>query len=496
MPLSIWWIHLSRSRAVAPFVLLHALGVARAAAQGVAATPTSWLQYRGSTDNAGAVPGTLRANWVIRAPNPIRGIAVANGVVVVGTESRNAEHALDMSSRASFVAGVSDHADSAGTIIAVDAASGRVLWLHELPSWMHGDPVLFDGHAYASLGRLPQDAPGGVHSFDLKTGRAGWVYRTPGAVMPGGVVDSARGTIIIASFDGAAHVLDATDGHLSGASGLFGGVEMSSPHIDSEGVIYVGSGQSALVAFDTRTVSVRWLSRLAALLELDDVTTALSADAVFVTGLSAVGIRTAARSESLSEFIHLVKSAWSSQNFSEHAQWFRQQWLVAADKRTGKPLWRRPLGVGIEVPRNNSGTPVLAGSLVVVGSPVSRTLSAFDARTGQPRWRVKLTAVSKGPVTVLGDRIVFGDASAHLRAFALATGASLGSCRLSAPVPGITQPIVVGSTILVPTADGFLRAGPVDEVVKRLSGPGLSPCFDAIATTVPTAAIARPAGPH
>lgn len=92
--------------------------------------PKSWLQLRGGTDNAGVLPGTLEATWQFKAERPVRGLSVAGGLVLIGTESADADAAPD-----AFAP------DQRGFLIALDATTGAPLWTRALRSWVHGDPL-------------------------------------------------------------------------------------------------------------------------------------------------------------------------------------------------------------------------------------------------------------------------------------------------------------------------------------------------------------------
>src|SRR5665213_586587 len=184
-------------------------------------TPSSWLQLRGGTSNAGVLPGTLETTWRFHALRPVRGAAIAAGLVVIGTESADSDALPD-----AFAP------DQNGFLTALDAFTGRELWSRRVPSWIHGDPVLYHGSVIASFGRWPMTHPGGVIAVDARTGKTLWARSTEAGVMPAPAIDSSRNTVIVVGGDGVVYGLSLTDGSVLYKSGLRAPDAMSSPRIE------------------------------------------------------------------------------------------------------------------------------------------------------------------------------------------------------------------------------------------------------------------------
>ena len=89
------------------------------------------------------------------------------------------------------------------------------------------------------------------------------------------------------------------------------------------------------------------------------------------------------RALTVGEFWSMAKEAYGRNAFSTRDTWFQQLWIIAYSRADGHVLWRKPLGLGLEVPRNTAGTPTIAGNRVLISSPHSRSLHAFDAATGK-----------------------------------------------------------------------------------------------------------------
>ena len=139
-------------------------------------------------------------------------------------------------------------------------------------------------------------------------------------------------------------------------------------------------------------------------------------------------------------------------------------------------LWRKPLGIGLDVPRNASGMPVLVPPRVIVTSPMSRTLWVFDAATGRVLSRQELAAVHKGAVTAVGDDILLGDRKGNISLFRLPDGAPIGQC-FAGSAFNVFGPRLVGKTLFVGTDDGWLHAVPYDSLRGRAVKGGARSCF-------------------
>ncbi len=425
-------------------------------------TPHSWLQFRNDTVNAGVVPGTLDVTWKYRSPRPVRGIAVAEGTVLIGTESADA-------------AAVDFAPDQHGFVVALDVRDGHVLWTQSASSWVHGDPVIYEGKAYVAFGRWPLSSRGGVTAFDLRTGRVLWSKATTVGNMPGPAIDTVTRSIIVVGGDAVLYELSLDDGTVRHATGLRVQVAMSNPRLASNHIVYVAGGRS-LISYSELERHVDWRVRNPPLHSLGDVPVALGDTTVFTTGYAQYSFWAAARDLPLREFIRLGRSAYKTRRLADYKDWFQQQWLLAFDRRDGHLLWGKPLGIGLDVPRNASGMPVLVAPRVIVTSPVSRTLWVFDAATGRVLSRRELAAVHKGAVTAVGDDILLGDRKGNISLFRLPDGAPIGQC-FAGSAFNVFGPRLVGKTLFVGTDDGWLHAVPYDSLRRRAVMAGARSCF-------------------
>src|SRR6266513_783267 len=304
--------------------------VAQAAADPRAATPTEWIEARGGIDNVGTIAGTLSVEWQFRAPHPVRAISVAQGIVLLGTESADAR-------------GAADGADQRGTLIALMPLTGKMLWTRSLPSWIHGDPAIFHGRAYVTFGRWPMMSPGGIVCVDLASGRSRWSCDFPSGVMPAPALDTLDGFVVVAGGDGVLSLLSLEDGRLQGEFGLKAPNAMSSPRVDPLGTVIFGAG-SFVTSVMLSSQSLAWQDGFPLLHSLGDMPVALSDSVVFTTGTQTYGLRNASRALPLRRFSALVLEGLRTKKWSAYRTWMQQQWLLAVSRWDGHVLWRRPLG--------------------------------------------------------------------------------------------------------------------------------------------------------
>lgn len=429
-----------------------------------ATMPASWLQLRGGTDNAGLLPGTLAVTWRFKAQHAVRGLSVAGGVVLIGTESADA-------------AGDSHGPDQRGFLTALDAVTGAPRWTVEVPNWIHGDPALFQGVAFTTFGRIPMNNAGGVIAVDVRTGRTRWALPIDDGIMPAPAVDSAGGSVVVAGGDGTVRTLDMRTGAVKNQYALKLPDAMASPRIDERGVVYLGA-ESTLFSYSSRTGQLNWSFTPPALVEIGTPPVALADTIVFTEGTMHRGLWSAFRDLPFREFLRVGREAYviSGRRASTYRSWFQEQWLLAVDRRDGHLLWQQPLGVGLIVLRNNSGTPVVAGERVIISSPVSQIVSAFDVASGKLLWKRHLDVMHVGAVTVVGDELLVGDKKGTMTFLRVADGSVAGRCNAGAPFSP-TAPVVVGRTIFVATRDGWVRAAPYDSLRQRASVAGGADCF-------------------
>jgi outer membrane protein assembly factor BamB len=383
------------------------------------AQPGDWRQFRGGADNTGYLAGDLRARWRYKAPGAVRAMSVARNRVLVGTEI------------------LGETARPPGTIAALSLTTGERIWTHDLPAWVHGDPAIVDSTAFVTFGAYPFDLmPGGLWAFDMRSGRIRWKFESGAGMMPAPAV---VGSVIFAGGgDTCIHSLSSRTGRQLHAWCTGAPIAMASPRI-ADSLVIVGNVRGYLIGYNTVTFREQWRRRWDPIDHFGDPPAAFAHGLAITTG---------------------------THRFKPDSQ---RHWVVAFNAVNGDTAWRRLLGTGPWLERNTSGTPAVAGGIVVVSSPIASSLHAFDARSGAPRWSMPLESQHKGAPTIVGEDVVLGDAAGRLSVRALRSGNLLGVCRFDAPFT-VLAPLVVGQTILVATQDGWVYAEPYDQLRARAAG--------------------------
>lgn len=179
----------------------------------------------------------------------------------------------------------------------------------------------------------------------------------------------ANGVVYVGSYDHKLYAFDAATGQQKWATSTGNFIE-SSPVV-ANGMVYVGSRDMELHAFDAATGQPKWVAQTGAY---------VSSSPVVVNGVVYV----------------------SSDK------------LYAFDAATGQQKWATPKGRSDE-------SPAVADGVVYIGSYYDGNLYAFDAATGQQKWAVPMKITSSSPAIVNGV-VYIGSQDGKLYAFDAGTG--------------------------------------------------------------------------
>ena len=146
-----------------------------------------------------------------------------------------------------------------GLVLAVEAASGRVVWKRQFAGCVAASPAVGNGVVYLGFMDPPPcrgTAPSFLAALDARSGRTLWRFRA-------GVVETppllAGGRVYFGSWDHRVYAVDARSGRLdwSFATGdrVKGGVAFA------RGTVFVGSYDGRLYALDAGTGRLRWTAR-------------------------------------------------------------------------------------------------------------------------------------------------------------------------------------------------------------------------------------------
>jgi outer membrane protein assembly factor BamB len=245
-----------------------------------------------------------------------------------------------------------------GLLLALDAATGRVLWQRKLGRCIASSPAIAgETLVLGVLAAPPQcdrDVPSYIAAFDVRTGRTLWRHGV-GPVEASPLV--VGGIAIVGSWDGRLRALDATTGTLRWSFRTGGPIKAGAALAGRNAI--VGSYDDSLYAVDTHTGALRWSTAVGA--------------RFYATPTVAGGRVINATTDGV---VH------------------------AFDARSGAELWSRGIG------RFAYSAAAVAHGRAYVGSYDHR-LYALDVRTGDILWTHRAPGPVSGAPTVLGSLVYF-----------------------------------------------------------------------------------------
>jgi outer membrane protein assembly factor BamB len=227
----------------------------------------------------------------------------------------------------------STRSDIDGQVVAFDGKTGRIRW-HRTIGPSESSPLVANGLVYVG------DWRGNVYAFDWRTGKQRWSFQTGGKVKGGVAIDGQR--LYIGSYDGHVYALDALTGkelwRASGQERLGSAGTFYSTPAAAYSRVYIGSTDGKVYSFGARTGDLRWSHSTGG----------------YVYGSPAVWK------------LHVLIGSYSGR-------------FYAFDAATGDVLWQFQANGPI------SGSATVLGHLVYFSTLKQRTY-ALDARTGRLVW--------------------------------------------------------------------------------------------------------------
>lgn len=302
-----------------------------------------------------------------------------------------------------------------GTLLAVDATSGRALWSRRDKSlrWSGGPVVQGDLLVAGTL-------DGEVRAYSAQDGSDRWQARVSSEVITTPAI--ADGVVAVRTHDGRLYGLDLADGSRKWvydqsvpALSLRG----NAAPLAGNGVFYDGYDSGKVVAVRSSDGAQMWSQTLA-------------------TGEGRTEV------ERLSD----VDGAMVLDGADLFAVGYRGQ-LVSIYADNGRPAWTRDL---------SSYAGVAAGANVVVASAADGNLWAFDRQSGANLWKQDALEHRwlSAPV-VQGAYVAVGDLEGYVHWFSLEDGKLAARARLGKdPIEGV--PFVVDGTLYVEDTGGRIGA--------------------------------------
>jgi outer membrane protein assembly factor BamB len=407
--------------------------------------PPGWVRFAGDqannpVDEAASVRG-FTAMWTYQAPEPLQQASIAGGRVFVSGDGT----------------GPGD-----GNIYALDAATGRLLWVRHLDNMSMTTPVVGGGRVFVGSGNqfftpLAQRADArlssrhlvrglgsnAIYALSARDGRVLWRVPTAGENMPTFVLN--HGTVYAANGAGEVLALNARTGAVRWKVPIGSYVSMSSPVLVGHDLYVSGAHPYELYAINIRRHRVAWARPIPGVFGgSDDSSLAAAHGRLFVEGTVGTAQHPATR-------------------------------VFAFDAATGSVLWSTRIGSSTTLPTDiQVAAPTVVGGLVLAGSPVANRETALDAATGRVIWTFNPHApIAESPAVARGT-VYVGDESGMVFALSLRTGAVRSVVDVGGSLSA-DYPLIVGDTLFQPNENGAIDALPLSawDPARVASGPNL-----------------------
>lgn len=145
------------------------------------------------------------------------------------------------------------------------------------------------------------------------------------------------------------------------------------------------------------------------------------------------------------------------------------QHVYALDVETGTTRWDVNMETGILSPRNEASIPLLAEGMLYCGNAVANWMHAFDPKSGHLLWHTGTHAPVKGGLVYADGIIYFGDLKGYLWALDARTGAVVGDKKMPSGF-NVGSPVLVGKTLVIGSRTGSVYALPIDTIRSSHDG--------------------------
>ena len=341
-----------------------------------------------------------------------------------------------------------------GTVWAIDASTGHVVWQHQLPNEAFAEPVVSDNKVFVGIGNIHFYHQPGTHTiirgtgvsgiwvFNATTGQRLWSVRTVGAAQPPPTV--VGNTLYEVTGGRRLYAWDASNGRRLWSMTLPSYVSRSSPRIIGH-MLYVGGADPyAVMAVNLETRKLAWLTLVPNAQEgVDDTTMAYAAGRLYTAA------------------VVIPKGSSIARQVPD-----RQARLYAFDAANGHMMWSTVLTTGAAPYLKATGTPTLENHTLYVGNALNGLVSAVSAASGHIMWQYNAQFPVKKPPVVTPKRLYF--VNLHGTVFCLTHhGTLLGKVALL-PAANVRGPVLINHTLLTVVntpSQGYLFALPVSLVV-------------------------------
>jgi outer membrane protein assembly factor BamB len=357
-----------------------------------------------------------------------------------------------ISASPTFVDGVLYVGNNNGSLYAIDANSGKILWIARVPTPLMSAPLVYDDLVIVGEGDptsrtsspsepvMVGQGPSALIAFDRLSGELRWQTALSGSAMPTAAIIGG----ILVNHDGAGSInaLDPSNGAIRYQHSIGSMASMSAIlPVGGGDFVTTGVGSNAAWRLHAEEGSIVWRSE-------------------FSKGASGIGDCPPV-SDGHRVFCDYVSPVPPDTSTVIGDQTVERAY--ALDVATGTPLWDVALERGALPIRNEAAIPLLAGGLLYVGSALAPWMHALDTTSGTLVWEMRTRGAVRGGIVAVDDIVYFGDAGGYLWALDAKTGRAVGD-ELMHTAFNVGSPIVVGKTLIVGSDSGSIIAVPLEEI--------------------------------
>jgi outer membrane protein assembly factor BamB len=391
----------------------------------------AWTQFRLGPQNNAVVDGSLNASWRIETGGQISASpTMVDGTVYVGNNN--------------------------GSLYAIEATTGKVLWSARVPNPLMSAPLIYNDLVIVGEGDptsrssspsepvMVGQGASALIGFNRFTGSMRWQTTVSGSAMPTPAIINR--TLI--DHDGAGWIngLDPASGEMRYQHWLGSMASMSAIlPIGNGDFVTTGVGSNAAWRVHADGGSIIWRSPFSrGASGIGDCPPVTDGRRIFCDYVSPVLPDTSTAIGDLTA-----------------------QRVYALDAASGAPLWDVALESGSLPIRNEAAIPLLNGSRLFVGSALVPWMHALDTATGMLLWETPTRGAVKGGIVDVGDVLYFGDLGGYLWALDAKTGRVVGDKLMHTPF-NVGSPIVVGTTLIIGSDTGSVIAIPLEKIRDSL----------------------------
>lgn len=379
-----------------------------------------------------------------------------------------------------------------GTNNAVLSGNMSVTWKVVTGGPISASPTLVDGTVFIG------NNAGYLYAVDAASGRTLWTYHVNNPIMSAALVyndlviigegneQSVGGTptlpLFVGTGESAIIALDRKTGQFRWRTAMSGSAMPTGAIIDGSLVHHNGAGWVA--AFDPSTGARRYskflhsVASMSAILPMGNdrfITNGVMDNAVFAvrasdgtklwrTPLPAIGSGIGdcpPVTDGKNIYCNYMMPVPPDQyTIATH---LATQHMYALDAQTGARRWDINLESGILSPRNEASIPLLAQNALYFGNAVAPWMHALDPATGHLLWRTATRGPVKGGLVYADGAVYFGDFKGYLWALDAKSGAVIGDKKMPSGF-NVGSPLLAGRTLIIGSRTGSIYALPLDAI--------------------------------